>query len=45
MAPQSGKWDWSAGAGAELRNVRVGLDVIGSNVGDETVVGSLALTF
>lgn len=45
MAPQSGKWDWSAGAVAELRNVRVGLDVIGSNVGDETVVGSLALTF
>jgi uncharacterized protein (TIGR02001 family) len=45
MASQGGKWDWSVGAGAELRNVRVGLDLICSNVGDETVAGSLALTF
>lgn len=45
MASQSDKWDWSVGAGAELRNVRVGLDLIGSNAGDETVAGSVALTF
>jgi uncharacterized protein (TIGR02001 family) len=45
MASEGGKWDWSVGAGAELRNVRVGLDLIGSNAGDETVAGSLALKF
>ena len=45
MASQSGKWDWSLGAGAELRKVRVGLDLIGSNAGDETVAGSLELRF
>ena len=45
MVSQGGKWDWSVGAGAELRHARVGLDLIGSNAGDETVAGSLALTF
>jgi len=45
MVPQGGKWDWSVGAGTELRKVRAGVDLIGSSAGDETLAGSLALTF
>jgi uncharacterized protein (TIGR02001 family) len=45
MAAGGGKWDWSLGAEAHLKPVRIGLDLVGSNAGDESLVGALILPF
>jgi hypothetical protein len=45
MADRAGKWDWSVGGEADFKTVRVALDFVGSDAGDESVVGALILTF
>lgn len=45
MAESAGKWDWSLGAEAEFQTVRVGLNFVGSDAGDESVIGALTLAF
>jgi uncharacterized protein (TIGR02001 family) len=44
-AAEGGKWDWAAGAEADLEPVRIAVDFIGSNAGDHTLVGTLTLAF
>ena len=45
MAERSGKWDWSLGGEADFQRVRIGLDIVGSDAGDERLVGTLILAF
>ena len=45
MAQNGGKWDWSIGAEIELEGARMALDAIGSDTGEATLVGALALRF
>jgi len=45
MAARGGKWDWSLGGEAEFEHARIGLDIIGSDAGDESLVGTLTLAF
>ena len=40
-----GKWDWSLGGEAQLGSARMGIDVVGSDIGDESLVGTLILAF
>lgn len=44
-AERGGKWDWSLGGEAKLGPARIGLDFVGSDIGDESLVGTLVLTF
>ena len=45
MAERAGKWDWSLGAEADLDQARIGLDIVGSDAGDESLVGTFILVF
>ena len=45
MATRGSKWDWSLGGEADLEGARIGLDAVGSNAGDETLVGTLIVAF
>jgi uncharacterized protein (TIGR02001 family) len=45
MAERAGKWDWSIGGEADLEQARIGVDLVGSDAGDETLVGTLVLAF
>ena len=45
MAERGGKWDWSLGAEADLDRARVGVEIVGSDAGDESLVGTLTLAF
>ena len=45
MAEQGGKWDWSLGGEADLEQARIGVDFVGSNAGNESLVGTLTLAF
>lgn len=45
MTAGGGKMDWLLGIQGQWKSVRLGLDAIGSDAGEETLVGSLALTF
>jgi uncharacterized protein (TIGR02001 family) len=45
MAEGAGKWDWSLGGEADFKRFRVGIDFVGSDAGDEKVIGALILAF
>lgn len=45
MAARGGKWDWSLGGEAQVGPGRIGLDLVGSDAGDESLVGTLILAF
>lgn len=44
-APGGGKWDWQMGAELKLDPARIGLDYVGSDIGDDALVASLFLEF
>ena len=45
MAEGAGKWDWSLGGEADFKRFRVGLDFVGSDAGDESVIAALIFAF
>ena len=44
-AERAGKWDWSLGGEADFDRARIGVDFVGSDAGDEALVGSLLFAF
>jgi uncharacterized protein (TIGR02001 family) len=45
MTEDGGKWDWSLGAQADFTFARIALDYVGSDAGDDGLVGSIAFRF
>ena len=45
MAERAGKWDWSLGGEADFEQARIGVEIVGSDAGDETLVGTVILVF
>jgi len=45
MTESAGKWDWSLGVEADFQAARIGVDIVGGDAGDESLVGTLILAF